>query len=139
MAVPLRPPGSTLTRRAFLRAAGAGVLALVIGHRLAGDGAQTTQGGLRPKRADNLLEASRSAGLELRPTPVDENGPVFALNEPGAFLWRRIDGERTVDALAAQLGAAYRLPTSAALADTLAFLGPLMQIGLVFDPADPRG
>jgi len=135
VAAELRQPGSALTRRAFLLAACGGALALAIGHRLAGAEAPTTVGGFRPRRADNLLERPRGAGLDLRPTPVDDQGPTFRLNGPGAFVWRRIDGNRSVDVLATQLGAAYSLPPVAARADTLTFLGSMMQIGLVFDPA----
>ena len=135
VAAALRQPGSALTRRAFLLAACGGALALAIGHRLAGAGTPTTVGGFRPKRADNLLEAPRGAGLELRPTPVDDQGPTFRLNGPGSFVWRRVDGKRSADELAAQLGAAYGLPPIAARADTLTFLESMMQIGLVFDPA----
>lgn len=135
MAAALRQPGSALTRRAFLLAVCGGTLALAIGHRLAGGGTPRTVGGFRPRRADNLLEEPSGAELELRPTPVDDQGPTFRLNGPGAFVWRRIDGNRSVDVLAAQLGTAYGLPPVAARADTLSFLGSMMQIGLVFDPA----
>lgn len=135
MASALRQPGPALTRRAFLLAICGGALALAIGHRLAGGGTPTTVGGFRPKRADNLLEEPRGAGLDLRPIPVDDQGPTFRLNGSGAFIWRRIDGDRSVDDLAAQLGAAYDLPQVAARAHTLTFLGSMMRIGLVFDRA----
>ena len=128
-------PDSALTRREFLVAAGGAALAFTVWRRLAGAGTPATTGGLRPKRADNLLEEPRGAGLHLRPTPVDDRGPTFRLNGPGAFVWQRIDGKRSVDTLAAQLGAAYGLPPVAAQADTLAFLASMMRIGLVFDPA----
>jgi hypothetical protein len=135
VAAALRQPGSATTRRAFLLAACGGALALAIGHRLAGAGALTTGDGFRPQRADNLDEEPRGAGLALRPTPIVDQGPTFRLNGPGAFVWRRIDGNRSMDVLAAQLGAAYGLPPIAARADTLTFLESMMQIGLVFDPA----
>ena len=135
MAATERQPGSVMTRREFLAAACVGAVALAIWRRSAGTGTPATAGTLRPKRADNLLEDPHGAGLHLRPTPVDDQGPTFRLNGPGAFVWRRIDGKRSVDALAAQLGAAYGLPSVAAQADTLALLASMMRIGLVFDPA----
>jgi len=137
VAAVVRQPGSALTRRAFLLAACGGVLALALGHRLAGASTHTPGGGFRPERADNLIEEPRGAGLALRPTPIDDQGPTFCLNGPGAFVWRRIDGKRSVDVLAAQLCVAYGLTPSAARTDTLTFLGSMMQIGLVFDPRRP--
>lgn len=138
MAAVVRQPGSALTRRAFLLAACGGILALALGHRLAGESKYSPGDGLRPKRADNLAEEPRADGLALRPVPIDDQGPTFRLNEPGVFIWRRIDAKRSVEVLAAQLGVAYGLTPAAARADTLTFLGSMMQIGLVFDPAGRR-
>jgi hypothetical protein len=138
VAAALRQPDSALTRRAFLFAACGGLLALAVGRRLVDAGERGTLGGFIPKRADNLIEEPRGAGLALRPTPIDDQGPTFRLNGPGAFVWRRIDGKRSVNVLAAQLGAAYGLTPAAARTDTLTFLGSMMQIGLVFDPAGRR-
>lgn len=134
VATALGRPGSTLNRRAFLLAALGGALALATGRRLADAGAPATVGVLRPKRADNLVEEPLDAGVDLRPTPLDKQGPTFHLNGPGAFVWRRIDGERSVGLLARELGAAYDLPPDVARADTLAFLRSMTRIGLVFDP-----
>lgn len=92
----------------------------------------------RPKRADNLVENDQGDGLDLRPTPLDDHGPTFHLNGPGAFIWRHIDGRRSVHAVSAQLGQAYGLPAPAAQADTMAFLASLVRVGLVFYPAAYR-
>lgn len=113
-------------------------LALAVGRRLGAWGDPEPEDAFRPKRAENLVEELRDDGLALRPTPVDSDGPTFRLNESGAFLWRRIDGARTTDVLAAQLGAAYGLAGPAARRQTLDFVGSLMQIGLAFDPLGRR-
>ena len=110
-------------------------MALVTGRRLTGEVRGGNAAESRPKRADNLLEEDQGDGLDLRPTPLDDHGPTFHLNEPGAFIWRRIDGRRSVHAVSAQLGDAYGLPAPAAQADTLAFLASLVRMGLVFYPA----
>jgi hypothetical protein len=133
VAAAVRQPYSTLTRRAFLLAVCGGALALAIGRRVGGP--LTTVGRFRPKRADNLLEERRGDALDLRPIPLDDHGPTFRLNGPGACVWRHIDGDASVDDLATQLAAAYDLPPVATRADTMTFLGSMMQVGLVFDPA----
>jgi len=134
----LRQPGSPLTRRAFLLGACGTALALAVGHRLASVGGSATAEEFRPQRADNLLEETRRDGLALRPTPIDPLGPTFRLNEPGAFLWRRIDGTRSVETLAAQLGVVFGLARPDARRQTLDFVGSLMYIGLAFDPFGRR-
>jgi len=132
-----RQPGSPLTRRAFLLGACATALALVVGRRLAAVGGSPAAHEFRPKRADNLVEEARGDGLDLRPFPIDEQGPTFRLNGPGAFLWQRIDGTRSVDVLAVQFAAAYAVAPRVARADTLAFVRSMRRIGLVFDPFAP--
>lgn len=122
------------TRRSFLAAASFGVLALILGRTLRYLGNPPTAVGVAtPRRADNIQEQTSVAGVELRPTPVDPNGPVFHLNRSAAMIWRNVDGRRTVTQLAGLLGAAYGLPAAQASADTIACLETLAAHGLVFD------
>ena len=126
-------PNWATTRKTFLLAVAGGAVALATGRLWSlRDGLATTAGTARPRRAENLVETARGRGVELRPTPVDPHGPVFRLNRSAAFVWRGVDGRRTVDDLAALLSAAYGIPAAAARADTRDCLRTLSGAGLVF-------
>jgi hypothetical protein len=127
-----------LTRRAFLLATCGAALALAVGHRLSAVNGAETGDDFQPHRADNLLEEARGDGLDLRPLPLDDEGPTFRLNGAGAYLWRHIDGTRSVETLAAQLGVAYGLARPDARRQTQDFIESLMHIGLAFDPLGRR-
>ena len=109
-----------------------GVAALALGRPWGRRDGRTTLGTARPRRADNLRETIRAAGVELCPTPVDPHGPVFRLNRSAALVWRSIDGRRSVDDIAALLAAAYGIPAATARAGTTDCLKALSAIGLVF-------
>lgn len=112
---------------------GSGVLAVALGRRLFSPAEeQPSVGAARPRRADNVEEKAGTAGVELRPTPVDPNGPVFRLNRSAALVWRNVDGRRTVVELAALLGTAYSLSAARASSDAIACLETLAAQGLVF-------
>lgn len=58
-------------------------------------------------------------------------GEVLVLNPNGAWLWRQIDGRRTVGELAAGLAQAQGLDEGRAQRDTSAFLQSLLAAGAV--------
>ena len=121
------------TRKAFLLAVVGGAVALALGRPWSPrSGRAAAAEPARPRRAENLLETARGAGVELRPTPVDPHGPVFRLNRSATLVWRSVDGRRTVDDLAALFAAAYGIPSAAAHADTRDCLQTLSEAGLVF-------
>jgi hypothetical protein len=125
--------GSKTTRRGFLAAAGCGVVAFMLGERLAvRRGSPAPIGAARPRRADNVAQQATAAGIQLRPTPADPNGPVFRLNRSAALIWRNVDGRRTVTQLAGLLGTAYGLSAAQASSDTIACLETLAGQGLVY-------
>jgi hypothetical protein len=109
-----------------------GALALALGRRWSLRDGRGASSPATPRRADNLLETAHGRDVELRPTPVDPHGPVFRLNRSAALIWRSVDGRRTVDELAAVLGAAFGLSAAAARADTRECLQTLSGAGLVF-------
>ncbi len=133
MAATDRPPGSPLTRRAFLLTSLGAVLALAAGRGWsAASHRSTNQDAVRPRRADNLREEAHGKELALRPTPIDPRGPVFRLNEPATLIWRNIDGRRTVNDLAALLVGRYGVAQARARADTRACLQAFSGAGLAF-------
>ena len=126
------PSGAT-TRKTFLVAFAGGAVAIALGRFWsARNGSAAFAGTARPRRAENLVETTRGRDVELRPTPIDPRGPVFRLNRSAAFVWRGVDGRRTVDDLAALLSTAYGIPAAAARADTRDCLQTLSGAGLVF-------
>jgi len=132
------------TRRTFLVAGGCVLAAAVAGVGLRRGRGRTHAGAARPRRAANLSERDTPGGVELRPTPVDMRGPVFALNRSGAVVWRAVDGRRSVAEIAAELAAAFGLTADAARRDTLVCLRTLAAQGLVSGvpgapPADEGG
>ena len=64
-----------------------------------------------------------------------EESVLHELNETGSFIWRHVDGKRSVADIAALLGVKYDVTRDEALADTEALLGQLASLKLLI-PAD---
>lgn len=137
MAARLDQPSWAMTRKTFLVALVGGAVALALGRPWSSRDSHGTSATAKPRRAENLLETTHGAGVELRPTPIDPHGPVFRLNRSAALVWRGVDGRRSVNDLAALVAAAYGIPAAAARADTLDCLTALTGAGLVFGVYGP--
>ncbi|MGE5830128.1 MAG: PqqD family peptide modification chaperone [Micromonosporaceae bacterium] len=61
------------------------------------------------------------------------SGPAHALSESGSFIWRAIDGQRTVADLAALVTMEYDVDEREALEDTTALVAGLLDLGLIHD------
>jgi hypothetical protein len=139
MAADVERAGWGITRKTFLLASGCALLAALLGRGL-GRRSQgpSDVGAARPRRADNLAETRAGHGIELRPTPVDPNGPVYRLNPSAAVVWRAVDGRRSARDIAGVLAAAYGLGAERASQDALACLSTFAAQGLVCGvPAGP--
>jgi hypothetical protein len=55
---------------------------------------------------------------------------LFVLNEVGDWLWERLDGKRSLDDLAAALGAEFEVSEEQALKDAESFAHRLVEAGL---------
>ncbi len=71
-----------------------------------------------------------------------ETGNYYSLNGTGSFVWGRLKGGRTLDALAADLAGAYNVTAEAAAGLIATFLSMLVVDGLVLEqdgaPADAQ-
>ncbi|MCJ7662586.1 MAG: PqqD family protein [Anaerolineales bacterium] len=63
---------------------------------------------------------------------LPEKGKVKVLNEVGAFIWSKVDGEGSVRQISELLAAEYEVGKSEAEEDSLAFLSDLEERGVVF-------
>jgi hypothetical protein len=61
---------------------------------------------------------------------------LFVLNEVGSWLWERLDGERSLDDLAAGLRTEFEVDEAQALGDTELFVQRLVEGGLA-DQSQP--
>lgn len=61
--------------------------------------------------------------------PID--GEIRVLNRVGAFVWRSMDGQRTVADLACLVTEEYQVSLPEACSDIHSFLAPLTESGLV--------
>jgi hypothetical protein len=137
MAADVGRAGWGSTRKTFLLAGGCVLLAALLGRGWVRRG-QADAGAARPRRADNLAETRRGGSLELRPTPVTANGPVFRLNRSAAVVWGAVDGRRSAREIAGVLAAGFGLSAETASQDTLACLSAFAAQGLVSGvPAGP--
>jgi len=62
---------------------------------------------------------------------------VYVLNEVADFVWERLDGKHTVDAICAEACDTYDVPTDEVTEDVVTFLGELTGHGLVEEVATP--
>jgi len=60
---------------------------------------------------------------------------LFVVNEVGQWVWKRLDGEHSVDDLASEACREFDVTPDAAHADVEAFLGEVLAAGLA-EPAD---
>ena len=84
------------------------------------------------RRADVLLRevAGEQLLVPIRRDVADLQA-IFALNALGVFVWERLDGERTVQAVLASIAERYDVGLDDAQADLLAFLERLSAAGLI--------
>jgi len=69
----------------------------------------------------------------------DETDAIFTLNEWGRALWDRLDGQRSLRAVAADLAAEYEAPAGEIEADVLGLVGELVNRRMLVEagPASP--
>ena len=60
-----------------------------------------------------------------------ERAKVKVLNEVGAHIWELADGTRTIEQIVALLCSEYQVDPDQAQADTLEFIGELVERGLL--------
>jgi hypothetical protein len=60
-----------------------------------------------------------------------EEDAIFTLNEWGRALWERLDGQRSLRAVAADLAAEYEAPAGEIEADVLGLVGELVSQGML--------
>ena len=61
----------------------------------------------------------------------DEQDAIFTLNEAGRAIWDRLDGQRSLRAVAADLAAEYEAPSEEIEADVLGLVGELVSRGML--------
>ena len=80
-----------------------------------------------PRRSSSII--ARRTGDEYVLVPVTNNiadmTSMYTLNETGAFIWDLIDGERSVDQIAAAMAAEYDIDAAMALSDVETYLADL--------------
>ncbi|MBS1250134.1 MAG: Coenzyme PQQ synthesis protein D [Chloroflexi bacterium] len=62
---------------------------------------------------------------------LPQQGKVKVLNEVGARIWELLDGQQTVKDIARTIHREYEVPQATAEADTLEFLGDLVEKDMV--------
>jgi len=67
-------------------------------------------------------------------TPLDMED-IFVLSPLADFIWQRLDGERMLDAIVAEIVAEFDVTAGQAGADAREFVGQLLQKGLVEEVA----
>jgi len=69
---------------------------------------------------------TRKTGNEYVLVPITNNiadmNSVYTLNETGAFIWKQIDGKRSVDKIIDSLTAEYEIDKKTAEADVFSFI-----------------
>ncbi len=60
-----------------------------------------------------------------------QTGTLFSLNTTGTFIWQRLDGQTTLNEVAAALAAAFGVGTEVTGPDVLELATALLQEGLV--------
>lgn len=64
------------------------------------------------------------------------SGDYFELDALGLWIWKRLDGKRTVEAIAQEITRRYRVDKGTAMADLVEFLASLRQASLIRLVAD---
>jgi len=60
-----------------------------------------------------------------------DDGDYFALDEVGLFIWKLLDGEKTVDGIAKRVASKYEIASEPALTDLLEFLKRMHKLKFV--------
>ncbi|GAA0549690.1 hypothetical protein GCM10010172_34690 [Paractinoplanes ferrugineus] len=90
-------------------------------------------------RVDVRVRLTRDGYLVALP-----DAETFALPEVTSFIWRALDGKRTVAGVASMVADEYAVDSSEALADTLEVVQALLEMGVLNDltpaatPPNPR-
>jgi hypothetical protein len=124
----------SISRRMFLSflGVGAGAFALRFFAHVAVPLRPGDVAGPRPRTASSLDVRTTPAGMELRPLPLEDDGPVYRLNDTGAFIWQCADGRTSVLEISKRVATEYQVPASRALRDTACLLDSLRAAGLTF-------
>ncbi len=85
---------------------------------------------LRRRPAHGVTVIARDLGEELVLLDTRDE-QYYSLDEVGAFIWQRIDGQRTVAELAAAVAVEYEAPEATIQQDTLEMLEQLASEGLI--------
>ena len=97
------------------------------------DGGSALDGSARFSRKDDVIFREIAGETVLVPlrSGVGEISSIFTLNEVGATIWRLLDADRPLAAVAAELAAEFEVSQEKALADVTAFAGLLAEKGFV--------
>jgi len=85
-------------------------------------------GQARPARAKEVTHRDVSGEAVLLNLGT---GVYYGLNEVGAFIWQRMDGDHTVDDLVEEICAAYAVDRERAAADVRRLVAELLEAGLI--------
>jgi len=88
----------------------------------------------RNERVVGRAIAGESFLIPVCGTPVDMND-IFVLNPLADFIWQRLDGERTLEAIVAEIVDVFDVTAGRAGADAGDFIGQLLRHGLVEEKA----
>ncbi len=69
---------------------------------------------------------------------LPERGEVKVLNEVATHIWQLADGSRTIEEIIRQICRKYEVSPSVAMADTLAFVSVLVELGILDLSAEER-
>ena len=62
-----------------------------------------------------------------------DTGEVHGLNPVGAFIWKQMDGRRTVEEIAARVGSTFEEVPDSVVRDTIVYIDKLKEKGFVGD------
>jgi len=86
------------------------------------------------RRSEDVVSREISGELIIVPLVAgigDMDEELFTLNETGRAVWRRLDGERTLGEVAAELAAVYEAGEDEVRADVVGLVGELVQRRMV--------
>ncbi len=81
-----------------------------------------------PRPLEEVVEQSAQDELVL---VLPRKGKVKVLNPVGAFVWKRMDGNRTLQTIAEMLSQEYEVTPAQAAQDVLDFAASLLERGLI--------
>ena len=82
----------------------------------------------RPRR--NAAVEGERAGADYFVLDL-ETGSYYALGEVGGFIWRRLDGSRSLTEIADEVTAAFEIDAEPARSDVVEFVDGLAELGLL--------